>query len=230
MTRHTSAPWYFDGPADNIIVWSGPNHRVCFMTSDGNAKADARLISAAPQLLEVVQLMQGANWKLDDEVGMEIRRRALVAVQKATDPIARDPAPQEHVLPGDAMLNIARLAGEHGIRYPTNAAMQTFLGRILSDFQNEEISRLESLHRSEIADMAERFRSVNVSEAVKQLADILPAAPAEHVVAGDSLPKGHEIIEQADMTDGRVSQTVRTASGEEYERVVHADEAYGTDE
>lgn len=97
MTRHTSAPWYFDGPADNIIVWSGPNHRVCFMTSDGNAKANARLISAAPQLLEVVRLMQGADWKLDDEVGMEIRRRALVAVQKATDPIARDPSPQPNM-------------------------------------------------------------------------------------------------------------------------------------
>lgn len=38
-----------------------------------------------------------------------------------------------------------------------------------------ERERLESIHRTEIADMAERFRSVNVSEAVKQLADILPA-------------------------------------------------------
>ena len=94
MSKHTPGPWAFDGPADNIIVWSGPNHRVCFMTSEGNAKANARLISAAPQLLEVVQLMQGANWKLDDDVGMEIRRRALAAVQKALDPIARDPAPQ----------------------------------------------------------------------------------------------------------------------------------------
>jgi hypothetical protein len=46
-----------------------------------------------------------------------------------------------------------------------------------------EIERLESLHRTEIADMAERFRSVNVSEAMKQLADILPAASAEHVLA-----------------------------------------------
>jgi len=45
-----------------------------------------------------------------------------------------------------------------------------------------EIERLESLHRSEIADMAERFRAVNVSEAVMQLADILPPAPTEHVV------------------------------------------------
>ncbi len=32
------------------------------------------------------------------------------------------------------------------------------------------------------------------------------------------------------MMDGRVSQTVRAADGSEYERVVHADEAYGEDE
>ncbi len=50
---------------------------------------------------------------------------------------------------------------------------------IVVDAHNAEVARLESLHRSEISDMAERFRSVNVSEAVKQLADILPAAPAE---------------------------------------------------
>lgn len=61
-----------------------------------------------------------------------------------------------------------------------------------------EVSRLESLHRSEIADMAERFRAVNVSEAVKQLADILPAAPAEQMVAwqlvNESTPKGQLLL------------------------------------
>lgn len=51
-----------------------------------------------------------------------------------------------------------------------------------------DMERMESLHRSEIADMAERFRSVNVSEAVKQLADILPSAPAELSVGDDACP------------------------------------------
>lgn len=47
----------------------------------------------------------------------------------------------------------------------------------------------------------------------------------------DRLPNGHTILEQADTLDGRVSQTVRIeATGEEYERIVHADEAYGEDE
>lgn len=47
----------------------------------------------------------------------------------------------------------------------------------------------------------------------------------------DRLPNGHTILEQADTLDGRVSQTVRVdATGEEYQRIVHADEAYGEDE
>lgn len=47
---------------------------------------------------------------------------------------------------------------------------------------------------------------------------------------GDCLPNGHVILEQADTLDGRVSQTVRATDGSEYERIVHADEAYGVEE
>jgi len=46
----------------------------------------------------------------------------------------------------------------------------------------------------------------------------------------DKLPLGHVILEQADMLDGRVCQTVEDALGNEYQRVVHADEAYGDQE
>jgi len=47
----------------------------------------------------------------------------------------------------------------------------------------------------------------------------------------DALPNGHTILEQSETLDGRVSQTVRVdTTGEEYERIVHADEAYGEDE
>lgn len=46
----------------------------------------------------------------------------------------------------------------------------------------------------------------------------------------DRLPYGHIVIEQADMPDGRVSQTVRDVEKNEYERVVHADEAYGRED
>lgn len=56
-----------------------------------------------------------------------------------------------------------------------------------------------------------------------------PAAPSAASVR-DCLPAGHIIIEQADMPDGRVGQTVRHRDGSEYQRIVSADEAYGPDE
>ena len=47
----------------------------------------------------------------------------------------------------------------------------------------------------------------------------------------DALPEGHQVLEQADTLDGRVSQTVKIVStGVEYERIVSADEAYGAEE
>ena len=50
--KHTPGPWSFDGPRHSIIVWGPtPELRVCFMTSDGPATANARLIAAAPDLL-----------------------------------------------------------------------------------------------------------------------------------------------------------------------------------
>lgn len=50
---HTPGPWSFDGPLHSIIVWGAePEQRVCFMTSDGPAEANARLIAAAPEALE----------------------------------------------------------------------------------------------------------------------------------------------------------------------------------
>lgn len=52
-----------------------------------------------------------------------------------------------------------------------------------------------------------------------------PAAPVT-----DRLPAGHVVLEQADIIDGRVSQTVRRPNGTEYERIVDGDEAYGSEE
>jgi hypothetical protein len=46
----------------------------------------------------------------------------------------------------------------------------------------------------------------------------------------DTLPNGHRVIEQADLQDGRVSQTIATVLGEEYERIVHPEEAYADGE
>ncbi len=56
---------------------------------------------------------------------------------------------------------------------------------------------------------------------------MLESEPDRSKAAVDHLPHGHTVLEQADMTDGRVAQTVRVdATGEHYGRIVHADEAY----
>lgn len=54
-TAHTPGPWTHDGPPDNVIVWSGPESRICFMTSNGPSEANAQLISSAPELLEALK-------------------------------------------------------------------------------------------------------------------------------------------------------------------------------
>ncbi|PWC54408.1 hypothetical protein TSA6c_00330 [Azospirillum sp. TSA6c] len=54
------------------------------------------------------------------------------------------------------------------------------------------------------------------------------AQPVGEVV--DRLPPGHIVLEQADMLDGRVSQTVKRPDGNEYQRIVSPDEAYGPDD
>jgi hypothetical protein len=57
---HSPGEWHFDGPPHNHIVWCGPEQRVCFLTSDGPSTANARLISAAPDLLEACELAVAA--------------------------------------------------------------------------------------------------------------------------------------------------------------------------
>jgi hypothetical protein len=99
MTDHTPGPWHYEGPKDNIHVWSSPVNRVCFMTSDGPTEANARLISAAPDLLAVVLEIQEMGWtNLDHGHGMAVRRKALAAVQKAMMPYSQNPAPVPRAL------------------------------------------------------------------------------------------------------------------------------------
>lgn len=57
---HTPGPWSFDGPPDNHIIWSGQSERVAFMAHSNGSyperdTANARLIAAAPELLEALE-------------------------------------------------------------------------------------------------------------------------------------------------------------------------------
>ncbi len=63
MSKHAPGPWSFDGPRHNIHVRlaTNPDVRVCFMTSDGPTRENARLIAAAPDLLEAAELLEKAE-------------------------------------------------------------------------------------------------------------------------------------------------------------------------
>ncbi len=106
MTKHTPGPWTLEtvptsadschkiGPFPNRHDREGyacvyaDNIRIGIDESLPRAQellANARLIAAAPDLLEALQLIQGQGWQLhDDEFGNEIKRRCLSAIAKAT--------------------------------------------------------------------------------------------------------------------------------------------------
>lgn len=85
-SKHTPGPWEYDGPPHNIIVWSSPENRICFMTSDGPTEANARLIAAAPDLLAALKTLSavydGIYVKMSDGE-MELCRRAWSEAEAA---------------------------------------------------------------------------------------------------------------------------------------------------
>ena len=100
MSGHTPGPWHADKPddfGDFNILHNGNALAIGAVVSNMRPKSEvlsnARLVAAAPDLLDVIRLIQGMNWRLDDEdFGKEIRRRALAAVQKAMHPYS-EPTP-----------------------------------------------------------------------------------------------------------------------------------------
>ncbi len=85
---HSPGEWHFDGPPHNHIVWCGPDQRVCFLTSDGPSTANARLIAAAPALLDALRLLIDApELEMDEPVSIYTARvldKARTAIGKAT--------------------------------------------------------------------------------------------------------------------------------------------------
>ena len=50
LNKATPGEWEAEGPTHSMIVWAGPELRVCFMTSDGPCEANARHVAlASPQ-------------------------------------------------------------------------------------------------------------------------------------------------------------------------------------
>lgn len=86
MDKHTPGPWVYEGPRNSIIVWADDGEsRICFMTSDGPAEANARLIAAAPDLLKALKEAVYVAHAYDEHPGWLDAARAAIAKAEGTD-------------------------------------------------------------------------------------------------------------------------------------------------
>lgn len=81
MDEHTKGPWSWHGTPENIhVVQSNrPHIRVCFLTSDGPTKANAKLIAACPLMLEALRAIAD-----DEAVPQFVRTVARAAISTAS--------------------------------------------------------------------------------------------------------------------------------------------------
>lgn len=95
MSEHTPGPWtvieYGDEEAPNLVIHSQGEMRVCFMATPGSngdpamIAADARLIAAAPVMLEVLRACEIAIRGRDqDEREAKLLTAIKVAIANAT--------------------------------------------------------------------------------------------------------------------------------------------------
>lgn len=96
MTKHTAAPWLIgENRYDyDLIIRSANNDPVCSVIYAGysktEAKANARLIAAAPELLEALNLCthHGGGWASDDPrsfLPLAVLNKARAAIAKAEE-------------------------------------------------------------------------------------------------------------------------------------------------
>ncbi len=95
--KHTPGPWHCTPEADlpRIGVYAGKDDEddeaiICDVTDedlkvDGENEANARLIAAAPDLLEALEIVQnGINGSLVHGIPEKLERRIKAAIAKAT--------------------------------------------------------------------------------------------------------------------------------------------------
>jgi hypothetical protein len=90
MTNYTPGPWALDRDEPeawniHVVQANDRDMRICFMTSDGPSEANARLITAAPDLLQALDdlLCVIATDELIPE-SVSYMRHARAAIAKAT--------------------------------------------------------------------------------------------------------------------------------------------------
>lgn len=99
MTEHTPGPWsiveYGDDECPTLVIHKDTESRVCFMATPGSngdpavIEADARLIAAAPDLLEALgDLIADAEMQMKNpSYHMPFSMpKARAAIAKATEP------------------------------------------------------------------------------------------------------------------------------------------------
>jgi len=81
MSKHTLGPWKITKGASNELIEQQDGPLICFAASNNpDTRANARLIAAAPDLLEALLAITSGPQRISDE----LHSKALVAILKAT--------------------------------------------------------------------------------------------------------------------------------------------------
>ena len=89
MSKHTPGPWTVHHSMRDCVTFEGKNGTEnLFMQNLGGYfacqnKYDARLIAAAPELLEALKGMADHFWLASNEVELEVLKMAKMAIAKA---------------------------------------------------------------------------------------------------------------------------------------------------
>ena len=86
-TQHTQGPWavYVNAPSDIVIrKMSKDGYELCAIARVSSGYANARLIAAAPELLEALELLVDNPYREGTESDERLRRIARAAIAKAT--------------------------------------------------------------------------------------------------------------------------------------------------
>ena len=162
--KHTPGPWEFIDAtnsatykfAPTCIIKSGDKQIASFSWNDNSpwfptkaeSQANARLIAAAPDLLEVVLLIQEKGWsRLDTGDGMDIRKMALAAVQKALPPISLGITREwfERRAKAEADLEIGAGFSVVNMTDDDIARMEVVAERALPKWAQDELARLRAV-------------------------------------------------------------------------------------
>jgi hypothetical protein len=87
MSKHTPGPWKIEHDYKPYVINAGAGHTICAITGTAairpEAEANARLIAAAPEMLEALKLVRESG--LADEYGASAVEDAInAAIKKAT--------------------------------------------------------------------------------------------------------------------------------------------------